>query len=45
MADSQAQLSLGVGDATAKVTGLMVIGAVALLFVLRRFNVSVSAGK
>lgn len=47
MADSQAQLTLGAGDATAKATGLLVVGAVVALFLLRRLNgsVSLSVGK
>ena len=47
MADMQSQLSLGAGDATAKATGLLVVGAVVALFLLRKLNgsVSVSVGK
>lgn len=45
MADQQSQLMYGAGDPTAKVTGLLVVGAVVVLFLLRRLNVSVNVGK
>ena len=43
MVDSQRQLTIGVGDATAKATGLLVVGAVVALFLLRRLSGSVYA--
>jgi hypothetical protein len=45
MVDSQEGLGIG-GNSTARVAGLIVVGAVLGLFLLRRFNVSgaVSAG-
>jgi len=47
MVDSQRQLTLGAGDTTAKTTGLLVVGAVVALFLLRRLSgsVSVNVGK
>jgi len=45
MADSQSQLGYAGGDPTAKITGLMVVGAVVALFFLRKLNVSVAVGK
>lgn len=43
--DSQRQLTLGAGDATARTTGLLVVGAVVALFMLRRLSVNVAIGK
>lgn len=47
MVDSQKQLTLGAGDATARTAGLLVVGAVVGLWLLRRLSgsVSVSVGK
>jgi hypothetical protein len=47
MVDSQSQLTLGAGDATARTAGLLVIGAVVALFLLRKLSgsVAVSVGK
>lgn len=42
MVDQQKQLTLGSGDATARTAGLMVIGAVVGLFLLKRLNGSLS---
>lgn len=44
MADMQSQLSLSFGDSTVKATGLLVVGAVIGLVLLKRFSGSVSVG-
>jgi hypothetical protein len=42
MVDSQRQLTLGAGDSTAKTAGLLVVGSVVALFLLRKLSGSVS---
>lgn len=44
MVDSQEQLSLKL-EPTARTTGLLVVGAVVALFLLKKFSVSVAVGK
>lgn len=42
MVDQQERLTLGAGDATAKAVGLLVVGAVVGLWLLRRLSASAS---